>query len=90
MSKHENGMKRIALHIRACDSGIQKSKVKRSVVTNKNRAAAVVSMYRVANLAEYATERVLLWQRRAQRMKGVDTGDRQRRWVEAAPSKGLT
>src|SRR5689334_20399530 len=67
------GVERIALHIGPRDSRIQEPKVKRSVVTNENCAAAVVRVNRVANLAEHPTERVLLRQRWTQRMKRIDT-----------------
>src|SRR3954451_20521603 len=77
-------MERIPLHVRACDCRIEESKVKRSVVTNEDRAPAVISMNGVPNLTEYATQRVLLRQRRAQRMERIDAGDRQRCRIEAS------
>ena len=80
------GVKGIALHIGACDCCIQEPKVKRRVVTNEDRAATVVSVDRVANLAEHPTERILLRQCRTQRMKRIDASDGQRCGVETRRS----
>src|SRR4051794_3241127 len=77
-------MERIPLHVRARDSRIEESKVEGSVMTNEDCASAVISMNGVANLTEYATQCVLLRQRRAQWMEGINASDRQRRRVEAS------
>ncbi len=77
------GVEGISFHVRACNSRIQESKVKRSVVTDENRAAAVVRVNRMANLTEYPTERIFLRQRWTQGVEGINTGDRQRRWIES-------
>lgn len=82
-------MKRISLHVRTGNSRIQESKVKRSVVTNENRTSAVICIYGVTDFPEYSTESIFLRKRRAQRMKGVDTGDRQRCRVEASAFEWL-
>src|SRR4051794_5866112 len=82
-------MERIPLHVGSCDSRIEESKVKRSVVTNEDRAPAVISMNGVANFTEYTTQCVLLRQRRAQWMEGINAGDRQRCRVETSAFEWL-
>src|SRR5712672_778790 len=65
-------VKRIAFHVCSSDCRVEETKIKRGVVTNKNRASAVVGMYGVADFPEYAAECVLLRQCWPQRMKRIN------------------
>ena len=81
-------MKGVALHIGAGDRGIQKAQVESGVVSDQDRAPAVIAAHGMADFAKDPLQGVALGQRRPQRMKGIDARDRQRGWVQAAALEG--
>ena len=76
-------VKRIALHIGSSDCRVEKTQIKRGVVTNKNGASAVVGMYGVADFSEYPSECVLLRQCWPQWMKRIYPRNGQCGWIES-------
>ena len=82
-------MKRIALHLRARDGGVDEPQIEGGVVANQDRTAAAIATHRMANLPEDSLQGVTFGQRRTQRVKGVDAGDRQGRGIEPSALEGL-
>ena len=90
VSKHENGMKRIALDVGARHRGVEEAQVERRVVADQDRASAAVRADGVAHLAEHALQRVALGHRRAQRVMGSMPVTSSDAGSSREPSKGCT
>ena len=82
-------MKGIALDLRARDCGVQEAQVEGGVVADQDRAAAAVGAQRVTDLAEDSLQGIALRQRRTQRVKGIDAGDRERGGIQPPACEGL-
>ncbi len=82
-------MEWVALDLGAGDRGVEEPEVKGGVVAHEYRAPAAVRAHGVADLAEYALQRIAFRQRRPQRVMRVDARDRQCHRVEAAAFEGL-
>ena len=80
-------MEGIALDLRARHGGIQEIEVEERVVADQHRAGTFGGAHRGAHLAEYALQRILLGNRRAQWMMWIDAGDGERGRLEVRPGK---
>ena len=81
------GVERIALDLGARDRGVQEIQIEERVVPHQHRARAVRGAHGIAYLAKYSLQRVLLRDRRPQRMMRIDAVHRQRRGLQFGPGK---
>ena len=82
VSKLENGWNGLRLMSRARDRRVQEVQIEVRVVTDQDRARAVVVLHRATDVLEQARQRFLLRNRRSQRMIRIDAVHRERRSFE--------
>ncbi len=80
-------MERVALDLGARDRGVQEIQIEERVVTHQHGARAVGGAHRAAHFAENPLQRILLGDRRPQRMMRIDAGHRERRGFQVRPRK---